>query len=594
VGGLLLVVLCLAVYLPGFAALPCVDRDEARFAQASRQMAESGDHVVPRVQGRVRLNKPPLIYWLQSTAARALTDGETWRDAIWMYRVPSLLGAIVAVLAAWRMGVSMGRHEGGPGRGAVVGWLAGAILAVCPVMFWEAHQARADMVLVAFTSVALWMMWEVWNKSEGARERERERGEDDSGDAGQSYTEAPSWRPRIRVPSWVFVLVFWLAVGAGVMTKGPITPMVAGLGAVGLSVMSRRWRWAWELRPVLGLLLVGVMVTPWVWLVGRQVGWETYTSTVKDEILGRSLEPKEGHGGPPGFHTVLMPLLLFPGSLLVFTGLWTSAKQAWATRRAPGPSGRVSLFLICVLVPSWLVFEIVGTKLPHYTMPLYPLLAIAAARVGAGAMGDGFDALLKKPRVFWGLGVWLVLVPFSVLAAGVALGAGTGGIAEGLSALGAALVVAGLFCTGAVWAFRRRDLAALAAVGLVAFGVAAGAFTAAMARADWLWISRAIAAKLETLDPRHERPIATVLYRDEHGAALGYEEDSLVFLTHGRIERVADSDLDAWRAAHPRALLVVPALEKFGYQSYLPLAGIEGFNYSKGRITDLAIVERRR
>src|SRR5262245_34300071 len=109
-GGLLLVVLCLAVYLPGFAALSCVDRDEARIAQARRQLAESGDYVVPRVQGRVRLNKPPLIYWLQSTAARALTRGETWRDAIWMYRVPSLLAAIVAALATWRMGLSMGRR----------------------------------------------------------------------------------------------------------------------------------------------------------------------------------------------------------------------------------------------------------------------------------------------------------------------------------------------------------------------------------------------------------------------------------------------------------------------------------------------------
>src|SRR3954469_22250603 len=98
-GGGLLVILCFAVYLPGLSAWPCVDRDEARFAQASRQMMESRDFVVPRVQGRVRLNKPPLIYWLQSAVARVLAgDG---LDAIWMYRVPSLLAAIAAVLATW-------------------------------------------------------------------------------------------------------------------------------------------------------------------------------------------------------------------------------------------------------------------------------------------------------------------------------------------------------------------------------------------------------------------------------------------------------------------------------------------------------------
>src|SRR5205823_6279055 len=108
----------------------------------------------------------------------------------------------------------------------------------------------------------------------------------------------------------------------------------------------------------------------WVWLVAREEGWETYVATVKDEVLGRSLEPKEGHAGFPGFHTILMPGLLFPGSLLVFAGIWASAMEAWAARRADrlSQSGRMSLFLVCVLVPSWVVFEVVGTKLPHYTM----------------------------------------------------------------------------------------------------------------------------------------------------------------------------------------------------------------------------------
>lgn len=598
-GGVLLVALCLAVYLPGFAALPCVDRDEARFAQASRQMMESGDYVVPRVQGRVRLNKPPLIYWLQITAARAFTGGESWRDAIWMYRTPSLLAAIVAVLATWRMGLSMGRAEGGPGRGAVEGWLAGAILAVCPVMVWEAHQARADMVLVACTALALWMMWEIWSKSESAKEqsgRGTAAADEDPG-AAQNYTEAPTWKPRLPVPSWLPVITLWLAMSAGVMTKGPITPMVVGLGAVALSMTTRRWRWIWRLRPALGILLVVAVITPWVWLVVRQVGWQTYVATVKDEVLGRSLEPKEGHGGFPGFHTVLMPLLLFPGSLLVLAGLWSGAKEVWESRRnsvKPGDSARVSRFLVCLLVPSWLVFEAVGTKLPHYTMPLYPLLAIAAARVAAGAMGDGFDALLNKPAVFWGLAGWLIVVPCSVLVAGVLLGAATGGMAEGLLPLGAALFLAAGFCAGAAWAFRRRDLAALMVAGSVAFGVAAGAFTEAISHTDWLWISRGLAEKLETLDPKHERPIATVLWRDQRGMAQGYEEDSLIFLTRGRVERVADDSLDEWRASHPKALLIVPAVEKYANVHYLPLAGVEGFNYSKGRITYLAIVERNR
>ena len=113
--------LCLAVYLPGFASIPPVDRDESRFAQASRQMFESvalpegalrsgwhdGGLIVPMIQDRPRLNKPPLIYWLQAASAAAFTGGDPERDAIWMYRGPRLLGAVAAVLLTWRLGLGL-------------------------------------------------------------------------------------------------------------------------------------------------------------------------------------------------------------------------------------------------------------------------------------------------------------------------------------------------------------------------------------------------------------------------------------------------------------------------------------------------------
>src|SRR5215813_11547169 len=103
--------LCLVVYLPGFFTIPAVDRDESRFAQASRQMFESvalpaaerdgrhaGGLLMPMVQDRPRLNKPPLIYWLQAGSAAVFTWGRPEHDAIWLYRVPSLIAAVVAVL----------------------------------------------------------------------------------------------------------------------------------------------------------------------------------------------------------------------------------------------------------------------------------------------------------------------------------------------------------------------------------------------------------------------------------------------------------------------------------------------------------------
>ena len=71
----LLALLCLAIFLPGLASVPPLDRDEPRFAEASRQMLESGDFVNIRFQDEPRLKKPVGIYWLQVGKCGALLAG---------------------------------------------------------------------------------------------------------------------------------------------------------------------------------------------------------------------------------------------------------------------------------------------------------------------------------------------------------------------------------------------------------------------------------------------------------------------------------------------------------------------------------------
>ena len=118
----LLLLLCLGLYVPGLAALPVMDRDEARFAQATRQMLESGDYLRIRFQDEARNKKPAAIYWLQAASVAAFSDAKS--DAIWPYRLPSLLGATGAVLLAFAFGARLV----GPAGGAV-GCGAACILA---------------------------------------------------------------------------------------------------------------------------------------------------------------------------------------------------------------------------------------------------------------------------------------------------------------------------------------------------------------------------------------------------------------------------------------------------------------------------------
>src|SRR5271154_2308590 len=90
-------------FLPGFFGIPPVDRDEARFAQATKQMVETGDFVDIRFQDEVRYKKPVGIYWLQSAVVETASALGLPRAQvrIWLYRVPSLIGAIGAVLLTY-------------------------------------------------------------------------------------------------------------------------------------------------------------------------------------------------------------------------------------------------------------------------------------------------------------------------------------------------------------------------------------------------------------------------------------------------------------------------------------------------------------
>ena len=61
-----LAVISIASFLPGFFQIPPVDRDEARFAQATKQMIETDDYIDIRFQDEARYKKPVGIYWLQA------------------------------------------------------------------------------------------------------------------------------------------------------------------------------------------------------------------------------------------------------------------------------------------------------------------------------------------------------------------------------------------------------------------------------------------------------------------------------------------------------------------------------------------------
>ena len=337
-----LLVFSLIAFLPGFFQIPPVDRDEARFAQATKQMLESGQYVDIRFQDEVRYKKPVGIYWLQAVAVKA---GETVgipraHTTIWLYRLPSLFGAIGAVLLTYWTALAFVTR-----RSAL---LAALMMASSVLLGVEARLAKTDAVLLLTCVAAMGAMARIYLTCRRAPEREI---------------------------GWRQPAILWTALAAGVMIKGPLILMFVGLAAITLSIVDRSGGWIWKLRPFAGLVWLLVLVLPWFAAIIAKSGDSFFVQSVGEDMLAKVFGGQEAHGAPPGLYFVLFWVTFWPGSILA--GL--AAPGIWQARREDG-----TRFLLAWLIPSWIVFEMVITKLPHYVLPLYPAIAILIAGVLEG------------------------------------------------------------------------------------------------------------------------------------------------------------------------------------------------------------------
>ena len=393
----LLVAFCLIAFLPGFFQIPPVDRDEARFAQATKQMVESGAYVDIRFQDEVRYKKPVGIYWLQAAVVKAgeAVGSPDARTTIWLYRIPSLIGATGAVLLTYWAALAFVTR-----RAAL---LAALMMASSILLGVEARLAKTDAMLL-LTSVAA------------------------MGAMARIYLTARR-TPEV-VLGWRMPAILWTATAGGVLLKGPLILMFIGLTAVTLSIADRSWRWIGKLRPFAGLAWVILLVLPWFIAIVLKSGDDFFVKSVGDDMLSKILSGQEAHGAPPGYYLLLFWVTFWPGCVLA--GL--AAPMVWKARREPGAQ-----FLLAWLVPSWIVFEIVMTKLPHYVLPLYPAIAILIA----GILEPG--SLSKTRWMVRGTAGWFVfpvVIAVATVAGFIAIGRDPGIIAWPFAA---AAVVFGLF-----------------------------------------------------------------------------------------------------------------------------------------------------
>jgi 4-amino-4-deoxy-L-arabinose transferase-like glycosyltransferase len=448
-----------------------------------------------------------------------------------------VLAASLSVLLTWMVGRRMF-----DARAAV---LAAAFLCVAPMIVWDAHQARSDQLLLLTTIATMGALWRVY--------------------AGATrITRSATARER-----WLWPVAFWAALGLSVLAKGPITPMIALLAIAALCVAHRRVRWVLALRPIVGVLILGAVLAPWLLVIHREFGLAWYLSEAWRESFGRGIRgSSEGHFAPPGTHLVLSVALFWPGVMLALAGVARGLARGWPAMmgnagtgaRADVPAGRVArllanvrsrrasrgaeVFLIAWLIPAWIVFEASMAKLPHYTMPLYPAAALLAARMVFAAQGRrGADA-----------GAWIWLLTAGLPAVGLIAGAlallffaptmtmATTGVSA-MIILCACAALAGMAL--ALQFLRSRLYVQAHATGLV---------VAVLVLAPTLqWIAPSIVPG--SLSSSIAIELRAAGWTPGDSIASEHAEDSMVFQTRGRVVRTGGGTLEYAREHLPHFIV---------------------------------------
>ncbi|KAA0073329.1 glycosyltransferase family 39 protein [Tardiphaga sp. P9-11] len=522
-------------FLPGFFTIPPIDRDEARFAQATKQMVETGDFVDIRFQDEVRYKKPVGIYWMQGAVVEA-ADALGLQNAevrIWLYRVPSLIGAIGAVLLTYWTALAFVTR-----RGAV---LAGLIMCSSVLLNVEARLAKTDAMLLLTVIAVMGAMARIYLAWQRGEEADKAR--------------------------WQEPAVFWTAMAISILVKGPLILMFVALTVIALAIMDRSVAWLWRLRPLIGVVWMLLLVLPWFVAIFLKSGQAFFSNSLGGDMLSK-LAAQESHGAPPGTYFLLFWITFWPGAPLA--GMATPA--IWRARREPGAQ-----YLLAWLIPSWIVFEVVMTKLPHYVLPLYPAIAILV-------IGALERQVLARNWLARGAAWWFAIPALTAVIAEIGAVAIVRHPVFLAWPFAAAALVFGLF---AWWLYdnARAERSLLNAVVASLFMSAA--------------FYGVLLPSLRPLFPSVQiaRALRNVVCVGPKAAAAGYHEPSLVFMT-GTSTQLTDGAGAAdflGQGSCRFALVELRSERQFAMRAeaiglrYNMATRIDGYNFSQGKAISVAI-----
>ncbi len=351
------------------------DRDEARYATASLEMAHSGNHLYPTFNHELRAFQPIMVYWLMSTGLRTFGTSEV---AVRGVSVAAIAGVLLLVGAIARAFF---------GSGVAAALIAGT----CPMLLLAGSAATTDATLLFFILLAEAVFVHAW--LHGPR--------------------------RWHVPA------LGIAIGCALLTKGPVGLVVPAL-SIGTALVLSRGRSA--AGPFAGKLLLASLIgiaifLAWGLPANAATGGDYWRIAIAERLPKRIFTAMENHGGE-GFIPFLLHLPYYPLVLLIGFLPWSlylalapgafkhldlpPAQDCWA-RSGSG----LRMLLIGMIAPTFVLQTLIVSKLPHYIQPVFPWFAILIAASLIASRGDAFRTIAAKRMRL----VFLLIAPPVTLAA---------------------------------------------------------------------------------------------------------------------------------------------------------------------------------
>jgi 4-amino-4-deoxy-L-arabinose transferase-like glycosyltransferase len=291
--------------------------DEGRYAELGREMAVSGDWLVPHLNGFPHFQKPPLLYWLTALSLRVFGVNE------WAARLPSALAALATVLAVWLLG----RRLLGPARGE-----AAALVLLSSLEFFAlARTLTLDMALTACVTAAV-----------------------------AAFVFRRTW-------------LFFVLMGVGFLTKGPLALVIPCCAALGWQYVARRRGEAQPIPWLRGVVLALAIGLSWFVVLSIRRP-ELFEYFWRYELVQRFASHAHGRSKPIWFFIPVLIIGFLPWTPWAVAGL----RGAWRRLRERNLEPAQALLLAWV-IPPLLILSLSGSKLLTYVLPLLPAMALAVA-----------------------------------------------------------------------------------------------------------------------------------------------------------------------------------------------------------------------